>query len=250
MISWRAVFVAYVVWMAVAWTPFYWSASFWLSSASQPALAILSRANQNLSKSLDFVLNFSSSLKRLAESQTERAQLVGLQSQLSLAEKENALLRQQLKIVPKISPRFILASVIGFSQSEDRIILAVGEKQGIKTGDAAMINGQLIGKVEKLTANRATLLLTTSSQSRWQGINANGQTKGEVLGLFGNRLLLTKILPSQPLALGETILELETKLVVGKVSKILVSGTKLFKEAELTPLWQPAGLTSVLIAGD
>ena len=216
-----------------------------------PVEAGFSGLNKSLLTSLDFLASLPKIYGQNGELKKELAKYRELETKYYSAVSENGLLRSQLKVtLPKRNNKLVLATVLGRSVYDGLVTLSLGKDDGINAGDFVTANGVLLGRISSVSDQRSKLLLTVSPESRFEAVTSNLQAKGEVVGNFGNRLLLTKVLPSQPLNVGDVVLDFESRLILGKVEKVQAEGAKIFKEADVSVLYDPEFLTEVFVIID
>ena len=217
------------------------------ASVANPVQYSAYRLSQNLKRELEFVLN----LGRLRVENiglTER--LLELESVLAISkelEEENNLLREQLGVLPVgrqgVERQLVLVAIIGRSArgGEATVTINKGSEAGLREGAAVVIKNLLLGEVFLVEPKRAKVRLLTDPQFVAAALDQDSpdRARGLVSGQYGTAIILQRILPTEFLAVGDTVVtsgedsKFEKGLVLGTVRKILTSETAVFKAAEL-----------------
>lgn len=246
--SFKTVLTLNILVIIVGLTPAYTFLSNGFRNVSGPFEIQLTRLNINLLSGINFAL----SLPRLyGENVSLRQEVVNLrreQAGYNAALKENEMLKAQLGVGTAVrGGQLVLARVISFDGYESAAQLDAGKDRGVSEGNLVSYKGQLVGKITAVSGQRATLLLTVSPKSRFEAVTTGLSARGEAVGEFGNRLAFTKILPTQPVSVGDSVLEFGSRLILGKVTRVGSEGAKIFKEAEVSVLYDPSFLSEVFI---
>ncbi len=106
---------------------------------------------QNFFHSLQYSVTSRISLLFNQNKQEEKINLVPLQVELTRLQKENQLLREELKMVPVIKFNYKSVKIFQITQfkGEEALVIAAGLKEGIKVGDFVLNTKGLIGRVVK-----------------------------------------------------------------------------------------------------
>ncbi len=212
------------------------------------------RLSQNLKKELDFVLN----LRRLRVENLELSEKV-LKLESILAnhkelEEENRLLREQVGL-PALPDRqaggrqgvdaqnLVLAKIIGRSARGGEAVVTVdkGSEAGLREGAAVIFKNLLLGEVFLVEPQRAKVRLLTDSQFVVAALDQDSpdRARGLLNGQYGTTAVLQKVLPTENLVVGDTIItsgedgKFEKGLVLGVVKKVFGQEAGVFKGAEL-----------------
>ncbi len=185
------------------------------------------------------------------ETESLRSQLTNqqvLESKLSMLEKENEALRDELKVEKKYTPHMLMAHPIA---RERYLVIDRGEKDGVVAGVAVVSGDVLVGKVERTTTHTASVLLPTDPGSLVP-VWTTRLTKGVVKGEFGNTMTLDQVLGRDSLDEAEIVLTTgesgyPQNIVVGKVGKIVSESRDPFKHAALEPLLDIDKITTVFV---
>lgn len=171
-----------------------------------------------------------------------------LKSELNIAK---ARLEQQNSLSPQTYD-LLSADIIGIGQ---KVILDKGQNDGVKIGNAVVYKDNYIGKVQSVSPKTSSILLPQDPDSKIAVFsqNKNGKAKGILIGEFASGLLMDKILHQEPIEVGDLVYsegsegDIARGLVMGKVSKVLDNQTSVFKQAEVTPIYQIEDLDLVYI---
>jgi rod shape-determining protein MreC len=173
-----------------------------------------------------------------------------LRQEITALKNENAALRvklleQQIETKPLIK----VYSSYPFN-SRGEIIIAAGEDQGLKSGDLAVINGNLlVGKVTKVF--KSSSVVSTIFDPSWKMPVRIGQGEVDALMEGGNELTLTLIPKEASINEGELVItagkDFPYGLGVGTIKNIRESTGGVFREATLEPLFQLKELRNVAI---
>lgn len=191
-------------------------------------------------------LDFKAKRELLVENKELKDQLAILfkeKSRYMTEKEENDFLREQLKFSQTMNYDFIIANVIGKNVAavQNSLLLDVGEKDGLKVGQPVLgEQGVVIGKISKVEANRAFMLLINDDLSRLavkvQGINKTlGLIEGEFgLGIKMRLIPQNEIINEADLVVTSGLEEfVPANLIVGQIEQIIKSPEALFQEASI-----------------
>lgn len=237
--------------MLVGLTPVYTALSGGFRRATGPIQVGLTRLNANFLSGVTFVLNLPRIYGQNLSLKEELVHFREVESKYLAVLSENEILKSQLKLTPGTrSGQLILARVLSKNSFDGSVTLDAGNESGVKVGHSVTYKGLFLGKIIQTDGQRSHFLLTVSPQSRFEAVTSNFLARGEVAGDFGNLLSFTKILPSQTVNVGDTVLELGSRLILGKVVKVQAEGAKIFKAADVSVLYDPDFLTEVFVMTD
>lgn len=202
------------------------------------------RLSQDLKKELDFVLN----LRRLrVENMELHGRLLELESILAThkeLEEENSLLREQVGVdVLSFEQNLVLTRVVGRSArgGEATVTIDRGSDAGLREGAAAIFKNLLLGEVFLVEPRRARVRLLTDSQFVAAALDQDSpdRARGLFSGQYGTAAVLQKVLPTENLVVGDTIItsgedgKFKKGLVLGVVKRVFGQEAGVFKGAEL-----------------
>lgn len=180
-------------------------------------------------------------------------------ARLQSLEEENRQLRDALKFqVERPDIKAVLASNIGGDPTGMMEILTIdrGSEQGIAPGMAVVSpGGILVGQVQSVKADRATVLLITDIASHIPVATQRTRTPGVLEGRWqrGGRMVMTHIPRDADVKDGDILLttgvggNFPRGLISGQILKAPQSDVQMEKEAEALPLVQLSALDSVLV---
>ena len=205
------------------------------------------RLSQDLKKELGFVLN----LRRLRVENLElNEKVLKLESILANhkeLEEENRLLREQVGLPAGRqevdAQNLVLAKIIGRSARGGEAVVTVdkGSEAGLREGAAVIFKNLLLGEVSLVEPQRAKVRLLTDSQFVAAALDQDSpdRARGLLNGQYGTTAVLQKVLPTENLVVGDTIItsgedgKFEKGLVLGVVKKVFGQEAGVFKGAEL-----------------
>lgn len=219
-------------WLSLLRTP-----KSWLIEFSLPLEAAFRDIGLKTSSETRFWLNF---LRVKDENTRLQKQVEDLQSKLSRSreiERENGLLREQLKVRELVNrPGLVLGRIVGkVSEDPTKMILNQGTRSGLKAGDLVIYKNYIFGKVGELGETAAKVTLLTDPGSFFNAVDIEGSfTRGEVRGNFGTSLKMEKILPTEKINLGDVIIDSDSGYILGKVVWVEGEGAGILRSADLT----------------
>ena len=175
---------------------------------------------------------------------------------------ENRQLKKMLGVALPLDWQYIEASVIEFKN--DKIVISMGEKQGIRIGMVAIIAEDkpiLVGKVSSVSENQAVISLPSDYDSRLTVvIVANDNTgnsqnilgRGLAVGRGGDGIMVNQIVSQENVAKGNMAAYRykERLLFIGLVSGIENDASGIFKSVKVDPALVPFKLMNVFVVND
>lgn len=210
-------------------------------------------ASHSISNKFSVLFEIGTLRKNNLDLEAENAALVAENGQLRKLTEQNQLLRDQLGLVKEEKVKLKSASVLGFTPSLTRgsITIAKGRDDGVKKGDIIIVKNILIGEVDRVKEKSSLVRLLNDPDSKVLGETEN-KARGIVVGDFGSRIKLTKVLIEDKITAGELVFSSGEEnfpkgLVIGKISKVKRLEAELFQEAEIEPLLDINKLEMVFI---
>jgi rod shape-determining protein MreC len=225
-------------------------------SISAPFQKIFYQSSQKIGGTVSFLASISEIKNDNAKLSKENNFLAAQVASLQEEKNQNALLREQLGLVPRDKFSLVGGFVIGQDPqgSESWIILDKGEKDGISVGMAVIVsNGILVGKVEEVYATSSKINLLASSSSSVNVSDAETGAKGIIRGEYGLGLVMDMVTQADVLNVGDTIItsglgsNIPRGLLVGKIKDIKVSDDRLFQRATVVSRIKYSGLDVVFV---
>src|SRR6185503_10041230 len=105
---------------------------------------------------------------------------------------ENELLRKEFDYQQRSPYQLQPCSVLSIDPQElsDAIVVACGEDDGVKEGQAIISEGFLVGKVVFVGSHTSTAVLVTNAQSAIDARLSKSGVEGVVKGSFGSGMVL------------------------------------------------------------
>lgn len=130
-----------------------------------------------------------------------------------------------------------------------------GSNNGISVGQVVVFKDSFIGQIKLVTPKSSQVLLSKDPDSKIAVFSQNneGKARGILLGKFGSKLLMDKILHEENIKIGDIVYSDGTEekipkgLLMGKVTKILEKPNEIFKQAEVEPIFESQDLDIVFI---
>ncbi len=189
--------------------------------------------------------------------EVERLQVA--QVQLAEVEKENERLRALLHFAQahptyRIQGAGVVGLVIGRDPSiVDRILLNVGELDGIQPGMPVVTNTGLVGRILHVHKTTSVVLPITDPDSAVSAIVQSSRLTGIVRGQQGPTLVMKYIPLDTPVQVGDLVLTaglgsvFPPKIVIGQVVAVQRHDYDLFQRAEIRPTVDFRRLEEVLV---
>ncbi len=207
---------------------------------SRPFQTVFYGASQKIGGTVSFWSSISEIRNDNVKLTKENNALASELARFKQADSENAILREQLGLIPKDKFSLIGGFVIGQDPqgSESWVIFDKGEKDGIVPGMAVIVsNGIIIGKVDEVYPTSSKINLLASSNSSVNVADVETGAKGIIRGEYGLGLVMDMVTQADVLNEGDTIVttglgsNIPRGLFVGKVKEVKVSQDKLFQRA-------------------
>ncbi len=204
----------------------------------------------------DFIFSIGK-LKKENEKQIEEIQ--SLKSRLAAMadmERENAFLREQLKLLPRNKFKLESSSVIARDQNGlgNWIEIDKGERNGLRKGMPVIVSeGIFVGKLGEVYSGTAKVVLTTNPESLINAVDAKSSAHGLVKGEYGLGIIFGMVLQTDAISIGDDIVTSEISqniprgLLVGKIEEIQSSGNQLFQQAVLRIPFKASDLQHVFV---
>lgn len=192
-------------------------------------------------------LSFYSSLGSLyRENQKLSSELITLRSEvteLSGIRRENELYRNQLGLPLSKQWRILPVEMSGYEDFDNKSYMTLkrGEYDGIKPGMLVVYQNFLIGEVTVSDRNMSRLQLIFSSDFHIPVLDMDSpdRSRGVARGLPPDRLVMTKILPEERMAVGDVIVTsgegAPSGLVLGRVEVLAKEEDGILRRAILKP---------------
>jgi len=192
--------------------------------------------------------NFFSTISSIKDLQGENRELEDRVDQLNSEitklkefENENKVLREQLGFSQSSSYKLLPAEVIGRDPENffRYLILAKGEKEGVKKGMAVLSSGCLVGKITEVYSHSSKLILITNPESNIGAMIQDSRATGIVNGELGGGLVIDMIPQNEVIKVGDTVCtsglggDYPKGLLLGSIESIKSKPDELFQKADL-----------------
>lgn len=172
----------------------------------------------------------------------EAGRLQALVARMEGVEKENAALREQLKLLPRAKTRLITADVTSRTTDglTEGLVINRGARDGIQTGHPVIVSdGILVGRIQRVESESAIVALLSDSSFRAAGITSGG-AEGLVRGVRGINLVMETIPRTVPVYVGDGVVTsgsdglFPRDLLVGTIQSVEAPENDIFQSAQLT----------------
>lgn len=186
----------------------------------------------------------------------ENQKLVADNAMLNDTKNENAMLREQLDLLPRDRYGLVASFVVSRDPNGTGNWLEIdkGSDDGIRQGMPVIIsNGILIGRVQRVEAKISEVILLTNPKSTINATTTENGAKGVVKGEYGLGIILDMILQTDSIKSGDSVVtsgigsEIPRGLYIGVVQDINSSDDHLFQQATITAPLQTSKLQMVFI---
>lgn len=212
------------------------------------------------SRKVNETINFFGSIAELREENIkllkENNYLVAQIAELKNEKKENALLREQLSVIPRKEYELEACLVIGQDpqKSGSWLMIDKGQNKGIEVGMPVIVSdGILVGKISEVYESASRVVLLTDSGSLVNALDLETSSKGVVKGEYGLGLLMDMVAQTDALNEGDTIVtsgldgSMPKGLHIGKIQEVKISTDRLFQQALVIPQVKYSKLDVVFI---
>lgn len=210
--------------------------------------------NQSVRQSVSQLISLGKSDRQVFELQGRLRQLATDQNQLATCLEENERLKKLLGAPLPPSWKFIEARVVGISE---KMRLDRGKNDGIKEGMVVISENILVGKVVAVQVSTSLVQLVNDPNSKIPVIvkraNSTGiQARGLLLGQYGEKLVLDRILQSEDVQKGDLVVtsgeeEWLADLLIGQIEEVAPQTAEVYKRAIISPLINYQDLSIVFL---
>jgi rod shape-determining protein MreC len=198
-------------------------------------------------------------VRDLAKENTElKARLLETEAELSklrFAEGQNELLKKDLQFAEAHRELTLLpASVINYSPSNiyQAVTINVGSEEGVKSGQAVVANGYLVGKINQTSSHTAEVWLLSNRNLITPVMLTDSQTvgllKGSIRGLVVENIPLdTPVSKGTPVVTSALEGLYPAGIALGQVEEIISAKEEIFLTLRIATPINPSNLTTVYI---
>jgi len=203
-----------------------------------PPKEIVYTSKRRLKDAFSFLTFWRNGTVKLRFLEQKVAELTVDSERLSALEKENTALKNQIGVTSPNTYTLIPAYTIGFDRY---LFINRGEVDGVKKGMAVLSRDILVGVVSEASPKTSKVLLSTDPDSKIPVKTVKTGAKGILLGQFGSSIVMDKVVQSEELTSGDTVVtsgegNLPRGFVVGTIEKVNKQEKELFQKAEVKPL--------------
>lgn len=202
----------------------------------------LVKFSQQVSRPLEAFFGTIYNLKKISRENTELAdkvlELELQQASYDLLKLENETLKKELGFsrtaAYKLRPCNVEAK--NFLDLADTLVLACGQNSGVKSGQAVLSQGFLVGKLAAVRPASSTVLLLTNDQLAVDAKFSASGVEGVVKGFFGSGIIMDLIPQSAVVNKGDLIVTaginslIPKNLPIGEAGDMLSGSSDLFNK--------------------
>ncbi|MEI7891276.1 MAG: rod shape-determining protein MreC [bacterium] len=226
--------------------------------------AIIFLPFQKISYSVSFgVANFGEFVQSIGQLkneneklQIENQTLVAKNAMLNDMQSENAILREQLKLLPRDKYELTAATIISQDPHgmDNWLEIDKGSVDGVVNGMSVVVSSSvLVGRIQDVGLQSARVVLLTNSRSTVNVMTSQNNTKGVAKGEYGLGIIFDMILQTDAIAVGDEVVtsgvggEIPRGLYVGSVQEVRSSDDGLFQQAVISSPLKVSKLQTVFI---
>lgn len=210
-------------------------------------------ANQSFGDSVKQLTDRSEN-QRLVELQVQLRQLAVDQNQLLICLEENEHLKKLLGAPLPPTWKFEMAKVIGVAE---KMRIDKGKKDGVEKGMAVIAENIYVGQVVTVNERASLVQLATDPNAKIPVVvkqpgTSGIQARGLLMGQFGGKLLLDRVLREEDIHQGDLVVTSGEEgylpdLVIGQIKEVLKGTAEVHQQAVVTPLINYSSLRFVFL---
>lgn len=203
---------------------------------ARPLLYWGARVHQVLIYPFQVVASAHSAARRIQDLEIKYSYALAQVGTLRALEQENQELRRLLENTDRtLSPTVLSRPIISYGNP----LVSAGSNSNVRTGDLVMINGVLVGTIDEVSSEQSTVTLLTQPAHQPLVVKTNTLADGILTG-DGTRLVLSEVLATQSLAVGDVVLTagqpgVPPDITIGTVTGITSDDALPTKEALVEP---------------
>jgi rod shape-determining protein MreC len=199
---------------------------------------------QNIEETFSFFASIGSMRIENEKLIRENNALISEVASLQEMRKENEILREQLKLIPRDKFNLVSSSVIAQNPQNTGswIVIDKGTSDGISVGMPVIVSeGILIGTIGDVSLNSSRVILLTDSASLVNASDLETSARGIITGMYGLGIIMDMVAQVDALNEGDTIIssglggDIPKGLLIGKIQEVNISSDKLFQQAVVIP---------------
>ena len=221
-----------------------------------PLQLVVYQSKQNVENVLATVTEIGSMRDKNSSLSFENTILIAENTKLQELAQENKVLREQLGATSSKNQNLIVAKTIGVSPlaSKRLLILDKGEINGVRENMIVVVKNILIGKIFEVFPRSSSVQLISDPDTKISVVTGR-KIKGILEGQFGAEALLTNVVQSDTLKVGDLVSttgegDFPSGLVIGQIKEVKKVEKELFQKAVVAPFLLPESLSTVFLLDD
>lgn len=213
------------------------------------------QGSKAIGNQFEFIINARTAVKENKALKVQMADILIENARLRKDKNENEII---LSSYNKLNPQtfdLLPARIIGISRF---LTIDKGSNDGIILGQVVVFKDYFVGIIKLVSPKSSQILLSEDPDSKIAVFSQNdeGRARGILLGQFGSKLLMDKILHEENIKVGDLVYSDGTEgkipkgLLVGKVTKVLEKTNEVFKQAEVEPIYENQNLDIIFVIRD
>lgn len=204
----------------------------------KPVKLFFYRNQQQVVNSLSFISFWRSGEQKIKNLEQRNRELLVEAQKAKALEEENRTIRIQIGAPLPLSWQLQPAQTLGKTRY---LTIDQGEKEGVKTGQVAILKNILVGKVIKVESHESQIELPTDPESKIPVQADKTHARGLLSGQFGRGLSLEKVTQDESLRTDDLVQTTGESgypkdLLVGKISWVEKNESEVFQKAGIEPL--------------
>lgn len=205
--------------------------------------------SSTLKMPLDAIRFLRTGRQRISDLERQVAELTVDATKVVVFEEENSALRKLIGAEFPDDWSFIPASVLSRG---DTFSISAGRKQGVTIGDSVVWEDIILGTVVDVSENMSSLRRLSDAESRIPVYVPSTGARGLLEGRFDSQIVMSQILQEEEVKEGDTVVtsgdsQVLRGFVVGKVKKVEVEESDVYKEAFVEPVVNVGRLNTVFV---
>ncbi len=213
---------------------------------SAPIVLGIAHAGRTLTDVASSFLRIGKLSRSIRILEEENARLTSLVARLESVEEENAVLRNELKLLPRTQFRLVTADVVSYSTdgTSSALLINRGTRDGIEASMPVIVSdGVLVGQVRSVGPASAVVALVADPSVRASAKTIGTKAEGLLQGVRGLEIILDKVPRTATLTPGDRLVTTGTD---GVFPPYLFIGTIATVDAPRNDIFQSALVTSAV----
>jgi rod shape-determining protein MreC len=178
-----------------------------IADAIAPVLDLMARPAATIAHVVENVRQLTTLRTENARLKEENTRLMHWQTVARKLEAENAVLHEQLNVVPDPDPAFVTARIIGDMGSAfgHSMLLAAGARDGVRKGQAVLSGEALVGHIAEVGLRSSRLMLITDINARIPVMIESTRTRAILTGDNTQRPRLNYLAGNPSISVGDRV---------------------------------------------